>query len=352
MSALSLAETTAWVADVFGRHGCSSDNARSVARALVAAEADGLNGHGLSRVPTYLQMLRTGKIDGMARPSSTCPRPAVLAIDAAYGFAYPAIDLAVSELPRLASGQGIAIASIYRSNHCGAAGLPCEILARRGLVVLLFANTPSAMAPWGGRQPVFGTNPIAFAAPVEGSDPVVVDLALSKVARGPIAAAKQRGESIPEDWALDVDGNPTTDPTKALQGTMVPLGDSKGAALAFMVEILAACLPGANLAFEASSFLDGEGPPPATGQLMLAIDAAALGHRRFNERIATLVAAVERQSGTRVPGARRIANRDRAAREGIVIHPRSEFSVPPDAGRKKQHTVRNEAGKDKAGVLR
>jgi hypothetical protein len=199
--------------------------------------------------------------------------------------------------------------------------LPCEALARKGLVALLFANTPGAMAPWGGREPVFGTNPIAFAAPLQGREPAVVDLALSRVARGPIVAAKQRGESIPEGWALDADGNATTDAEKALQGSMIPLGDAKGAALAFMVEVLAACLPGANLAFEASSFLDGKGPPPATGQLLFAIDPKAFGHAGFGERMAALAGAIEQQPGARLPGTRRLANRNRAARDGIVISP-------------------------------
>jgi (2R)-3-sulfolactate dehydrogenase (NADP+) len=324
MTTHSKADAIEWVAALFVRHGCSADNARSVARALVAAEADGLKGHGLSRLPTYLAMVKSGKIDGQARPTATRPRPGVLAIDAANGFAYPALDLAVSELPALATAQGIASATIRRSNHCGAAGLPCEALARKGLVALLFANTPSAMAPWGGSKPVFGTNPIAFAAPLDGRDPVVIDLALSKVARGPIVAAKQRGESIPEGWALDVEGNPTTDAAKALQGTMIPLGDAKGAALALMVEILAACLTGSNLAFEASSFLDDKGGPPQTGQLMLAIDPAAFGHRGFGERIATLMGAIEGQQGTRLPGARRLASRAKAAREGVAIPPEIE----------------------------
>ncbi|MBX9711807.1 MAG: Ldh family oxidoreductase, partial [Xanthobacteraceae bacterium] len=226
MSALSLIEVTERVAAAFIRKGCDAGNANAVARALVAAEADGLKGHGLSRVPTYLAMVASGKIDGKARPTAARPRPGVLAIDAAHGFAYPAIDLAVAELPSLAAAQGIAAASISRSNHCGAAGLPCEALARKGMVALLFANTPSAMAPWGGREPVFGTNPIAFAVPLEGRDPAVVDLALSKVARGPIVAAKQKGENIPEGWALDADGKATTDPANALQGTMIPLGDA------------------------------------------------------------------------------------------------------------------------------
>jgi (2R)-3-sulfolactate dehydrogenase (NADP+) len=174
---------------------------------------------------------------------------------------------------------------------------------------------------------VFGTNPIAFAAPLEGREPAVVDLALSRVARGPIAAAKQRGESIPEGWALDAEGNATTDPEKALQGSMIPLGDAKGAALAFMVEVLAACLPGANLAFEASSFLDGNGPPPATGQLLLTIDPNAFGHARFGERMAALVGAIEQQPGARLPGTRRLANRARAARDGIAIPPEIEAAA-------------------------
>src|SRR3954453_4298751 len=327
VTTLSVSDAIASVAAIFVRNGCGADNAQSVARALVAAEADGLKGHGLSRIPTYLQMVRSGKIDGIARPSSTRPRPGVLAIDAANGFAYPAIDLAVAELPALAAAQGIATASIRRSNHCGETGLPCEALARKGLVALLFANTPGAMAPWGGRRPVFGTNPIAFAAPLQGREPVVVDLALSRVARGPIVAARQRGEPIPEGWALDADGNATTEPDKALGGSMIPLGGPKGAVLAFMVEVLAACLTGANLAFEASSFLDGEGPPPATGQLLVAIDPQAFGHGQFSARIAALIGAIEQQPGARLPGARRLANRARAAREGIVVPPEIEAAA-------------------------
>jgi (2R)-3-sulfolactate dehydrogenase (NADP+) len=327
MTTLSIAATTDWIAAAFTRNGCGQENARSVARALVSAEADGLKGHGLSRLPTYLQMLRSGKIDGQARPAATRPRPGVLAIDAALGFAYPALDLAVAELPALAAEQGVVCAPIRRSNHCGAAGLPCEALARQGLVALLFANTPGGIAPWGGRKPVFGTNPIAFAAPLDGREPAVVDLALSKVARGPIMAAKQRGESIPEGWALDAEGQPTTDPAKAIEGTMVPLGDAKGAALAFMVEVLAACIPGAHLAFEASSFLDAKGPPPATGQLLLAIDPAALGNAQFGERMALLAEAIEAQPGARLPGTRRLASRARAAKEGIVIPPEVEAAA-------------------------
>lgn len=319
MTRLSLEQAEARLTDVFTDAGASSANAASVAWALVMAEADGLKGHGLSRVPTYLAMLRSGKIDGQAVPKATRPKPGVLAIDAGHGFAYPAIDLAVAELPELARAQGIIAVPIRRSNHCGAAGLHVERLAQQGLVAMLYANTPGAIAPWGGSKPVFGTNPIAFATPLAGREPIVIDMALSKVARGPIVAAKQKGEAIPEGWALDVDGKPTTDAAAALAGTMVPLGDAKGATLAMMVEILAAALVGAHFGFQASSFLDDQGGPPDTGQLILAIDPHAMGGNWFDERMRALAHAIEEQDGTRLPGARRLNLRAKAQAEGIDV---------------------------------
>jgi (2R)-3-sulfolactate dehydrogenase (NADP+) len=316
---LTLAEAEERVARAFVQGGASAEAARSVARALVGAEADGLKGHGLSRIPTYLAMLKSGKIDGNAGPRVTQSRPGVLAIDAACGFAYPAIDAAIERLPALAKQQGIAAAAISRSNHAGACGRHVERLAEQALLALFFGNTPEAIAPWGGTRAVFGTNPIAFAAPLEGRAPVVVDLALSKVARGNIVAAKQKGEAISEGWALDKDGRPTTDADAALAGTMIALGDAKGAALALMVEILAAALVGTHFAFEASSFLDDKGGPPQTGQLIIAIDPAGFGHSSFGERMRVLAQAVESQEGARLPGARRLALREKAEREGLSV---------------------------------
>jgi (2R)-3-sulfolactate dehydrogenase (NADP+) len=181
------------------------DNARSVARALVAAEADGLKGHGLTRVPMYAAQAKVRKVDGFALPRITRPRPGLIAIDAGYGFAFPAIEAAEKALREIAPVQGVAAAAIRRSSHCGAAGFPVERLAQAGLVALMFANTPAAMAPWGGSVALFGTNPIAFACPLPGRAPLVIDLSLSKVARGNVMAAKQRGERLPPGWALDVD---------------------------------------------------------------------------------------------------------------------------------------------------
>jgi (2R)-3-sulfolactate dehydrogenase (NADP+) len=313
---LSIAEAQTLVSQALQRCRTRADHAATVARALVAAEADGLKGHGFSRVPSYAAQAKAGKIDGQAAPAMTCPRPGLIAIDAAHGFAFPALDLALSALPEVTRAQGIAAAAVRRSHHCGVAGHFVEKLAGDGLVALMFANTPSAMAPAGGSLGIFGTNPIAFACPLPGRAPIVVDLSLSKVARGNILAAKQRGEKIPDDWALDASGQPTTDPEAALKGTMAPLGGAKGATLALMVELLAAGLTGANFAAEASSFLDAEGPPPGTGQLIIAIDANAFGG---TERFAVLAAAIEAQAGARLPGARRLALRQKAAREGLAI---------------------------------
>jgi (2R)-3-sulfolactate dehydrogenase (NADP+) len=163
----------------------------------------------------------------------------------------------------------------------------------------MVANTPKAMAPWGGGAAVFGTNPIAFAAPREGAAPLVIDLSLSKIARGKVMAAKKRGEPIPEGWALGPDGEPTTSPDAALAGTMLPMGDAKGAALALMVEILAATLTGANYSYEATSFFDAEGAPPGVGQLLIAMRAAGPAGRAFDARLEALIASRTRTSRRR-----------------------------------------------------
>ncbi|WP_372422908.1 Ldh family oxidoreductase [Salinarimonas chemoclinalis] len=320
MPVLTITQAEHVVAAALERANTSPENAARVARALVAAEADGLKGHGLSRVPTYAAQAKAGKVDGRATPTATRPRPGVLAVDAAHGFAYPALAIVADELPEIARAQGVAAAAIRRSHHCGAAGHPVEALAQAGLVALLFANTPAAIAPWGGSVPVFGTNPIAFACPMPaGRAPIVVDLSLSKVARGNILAAKQKGEPIPEGWALDANGNPTTDAEAALKGTMLPLGDAKGTALALMVELLAAGITGANYAAEASSFLDAEGPPPGTGQLILALDPVALGGEASLMRVSALAAMIEGQDGARLPGMRRLALREKARAEGLTV---------------------------------
>ena len=184
----------------------------------------------------------------------------------------------------------------------------------------MFGNTPKAIPPWGGTQALFGTNPIAFASPRDSAVPLVIDMSLSKVARGKVMVANQLNEKIPEDWAIDKDGKPTTDAKKALEGAMLPIGDAKGSALALMVEVLAAGLTGSNFGFEASSFLNAEGDAPSVGQLIIAIDPSFFSGESFGERTETLVGAVLDQSGTRLPGDKRIEKRKvREKSETITI---------------------------------
>jgi (2R)-3-sulfolactate dehydrogenase (NADP+) len=319
MPVLTTAEAKELVVRTLIRCRTDQDNARSVARALVTAEAEGLEGHGLSRVPTYAAQAKCGKVNGFAKPVTEWCRPVVLAIDANNGFAYPALDAAVRSLPQAARQNGIAAAAIRRSHHCGVAGHPVEHLAESGLIGLMFANTPAAIAPWGSANALFGTNPIAFACPLLDRPPIVIDLSLSKVPRGNVLAAKQRAEAIPEGWALDASGKPTRDPNAALTGSMLPLGDAKGTALALMVELLAAGLTSANFATEASSFINAEGPPPGTGQLLIAFDPSAVGGATTIKRFSSLAAAIEAQRGARLPGDRRLKARKKAEVEGLMI---------------------------------
>ena len=299
--------------------GAGGAPAEATARALVQAEIDGQSGHGLSRVESYVAQVRTGKVDGTATPQVSRPRPGVVSVDVANGFFYPAFEMAIESIADAARMNGIAAAGFTRSHHAGALGLAVEHLANEGLVALMFANTPTAMTAWGGRTPLFGTNPIAFAAPVPDAPPIVVDLALSTVARGKILAASKKSGSIPEGWAKDSEGNPTTDAAAAMAGTLEPIGGAKGAALALMVEVLAAALVGSNLSSEATSFFDGEGDPPGVGQLLVVFDPAAFGGPSVAEKIGHLVDAITSDSGARVPGSARSANRAAAERNGISI---------------------------------
>ena len=310
------ADAEALVAAALDASNTSAENAASVARALVGAELCGQGGHGLRRVPAYAAQAKAGKVNGRVVPEINRIKPGTISVDAGFGFAFPALEMAIETLAGIAPEQGIAAAGIFRSHHAGVAGLTVEALAERGLVALFFTNSPGAMAPWGGNRPLFGTNPIAFACPAAEDEPVVVDVSLSKVARGRIMAASQKGEAIPEGWAFDAAGKPTTEPRAALAGTMAPLGDAKGTALALMVELLAAGLTGANYAHEQTSFFDDKGPPPGTGQLLIAIDPSAFGQGAV-ARFAEMAQAVAGTEGARLPGARRRDMRRRFLEDGI-----------------------------------
>lgn len=312
MTAIPIDSARSLAAAALERAGTSPENAASVAEALVAAERDAIASHGLSRVAFYADQVAAGKVAGQATPAVD-PRGAVVRVDAGTGFAYPALDAGIQPLITQAQRYGIAAVAITNSHHFGVAGHFVERLAEQGLVGLGFGNAPAAIAPWGGNRPLFGTDPIAFAAPRGDAPPLVVDLSVSRVARGKIMMAQRRGDPIPEGWAIDAEGRPTTDADAAMTGSVLPMGEAKGAALALMVELLAAGLTGSSFAYEASSLFDAEGPAPRLGQLFIAIDPAFFqAGAGFGDRVDAMCAMIADQPDARLPGARRLAARDDA----------------------------------------
>ena len=303
------------------RHGAHAAMARDTAAHLVQAEEQGLATHGMSRVPFYCSMMRNGRADGAARPKLVAERSSACLIDNGDGLPYSSCALAVGEAIERARGNGIGFAGIRNSAHVGVLGIHLLPVAQAGMVGIAFTNSPAAIPAWGGKRALFGTNPVAFAFARAHHEPIVVDLALSTVVRGKIMLAQQRGERIPEGWALDRDGKPTTDPAEAIaHGSLFPMGGAKGAMLALAFELLCVSLTGAAFGFEADSFFSEHGNRPRVGQVFMAIDPGALaGAAAYFERVETLAGAMLADAGVRLPGARRFAARAHAPVEGIEI---------------------------------
>ena len=271
---LSLGEAETLAARALSAAGANPEMARLTAAALVGAEAEGQGGHGLSRVAMYAGYLREGRARGDATPRVAAERGGAALVDAGNGFAYPALALAEAEAEARATAHGVSFVAVTNSHHAGAMSLPVRRLAERGLVALAFTNSPYAMPVPGGRRPLLGTNPVAAAFPRRDGPPLLVDLALSEVARGKIMVAAKEGRPIPEGWALDAEGNPTTDAKAALDGAMLAMGGTKGAALALVVELLCVSLGAAAFGFEADSFFAPSSNPPRLGHALLAVDPA------------------------------------------------------------------------------
>ena len=323
---IALAELQALVAQQLERAGASAAMAASTARALVLAESQGLGSHGLSRVAQYATHLRNGRVDGAAVAQVLRSKGGARVIDAAEGLAFPACDLAVQQAIDAAREHSVAFAGVVRSHHCGVLVDHLRAVADAGMVGLAMANSPAAMPAAGGRHPIFGTNPVAAAFPRGAADALLIDLSLSEVARGKLMVAAKEGRSIPTGWALDAQGQPTTDPKAGMAGSMLPIGAAtspKGAMLALVVELLVTALIGAHFGFEASSFFVEEGNRPGIGQAFIVIDPGALapgtGSAGYLARVEVLMAEMLRDDGVRLPGARREALRRRAMVEGVEV---------------------------------
>jgi (2R)-3-sulfolactate dehydrogenase (NADP+) len=315
-----LAELTTLATRALMSAGANPAMAEATVRALLYADARGLPSHGLSRVLQYTTHLRNGRANGAAVPTIINSKAAACLVDADEGLAFPACELAITEAIARAKVAGVCLVGVTNSHHFGAAAFHVEAVAAAGMVGLAFSNSPSAMPAWGGKRGIFGTNPIAAAFPRDKQAPLIIDMSLSEVARGKLMIAAKKGEAIPLGWALDKNGNPTTDPKAGMEGTMMPAGGVKGAMLALVVELLCCALTGAAFGFEADSFFVDAGNRPRLGQAFLVVDPGALAGREvFLARVETLVNAMLAEDNVRLPGSRRAALADDAQRAGVEI---------------------------------
>ncbi|MGX9352927.1 Ldh family oxidoreductase [Shimia sp. W99] len=301
--------------------GTSEENARPLAVATAATEADGVASHGLAYIPIYCEHVQCGKVDGQAIPVVTQPRPGVVTVDAATGFAHAAIDAGFDRLIPLAREQGIAALAIHNSYNCGVLGYHTYRLAQAGLLGIGFTNAPASIAPSGGARPVVGTNPFSIAAPgADGEPAVLIDQSASTIAKSEVMKYAREGKPIPVGWALDAGGNPTTDPEVGLKGSMAPSGGYKGVGVALLTEIMAAAMTGATLGIHASPFSGTAGGPPRTGQMFLAIDPGATSSGGFADRMRDLVGAIRDQEGAHLPGDGRRNKRVAAREDGVAVN--------------------------------
>lgn len=315
---LSLSEIESLAKDALVAAGANEQAASSVAKAVMAAERDGIASHGLAYVPTYCEHLGCGKVNRVARPTVSVGG-AVVTVDADSGFAHPAIELGFQRVVPLADEIGVAAMAVRNSYNCGVLGYHTQALAEEGLVGLGFTNAPASIAPTGALRPVLGTNPWSVAAPDgRGGIALLIDQSASVVAKSEVMKHARECKAIPLGWALDETGQPTTDASAALKGTMAPAGGYKGIGSALLVELFAAVLTGAVLGVDASPFSGTAGGPPRTGQFFFAINPAATSSGAFIRNIERLREAFK--DGSRLPGARRAANARRSIREGILVN--------------------------------
>lgn len=319
MPTLSLEQVEALSFRMLTASGASALQATPTARSIRDAEAEGIRTVGLSYLPTYCDHVACGKVVGNAVPAVSVPRPGTVVVDAQLGFCHPAYEAGEAPLIAATRANGIGVMALTHSYSAGVLGWFVDRLAHEGLVALMFANSSSLMAPHGGKRPFFGTNPLAWAAPRAGGDTVVADLSSSTVAWVKVNAAAQAGEPIPLGWALDADGNPTTDAQAALAGSMTPSGEHKGSALALLVDIMSGGVAGSNFSFEAASFGGTVGGPPDVGQVIIAIDPTATMGDGYIARLETEFVALAAEPGARLPGDQRRAGRHRTEEYGVEI---------------------------------
>ncbi len=320
MARLSEAEARRLIHRALVGAGLLPSRAGYFTEAILDTEMSGLEGHGFYWLQFYCAHLRSGKVDGRARARVERLSSVAFRVDAAGGFAHPAIEAGFARLVPAARKLGIAAMSVHRSYNAATLGWHTEWLARAGLVALGFTNSVPAIAPFGGRTPLIGTNPMSFAAPDgQGGVAFVIDQSSSAVAWTAVKRAADEGRAIPEGWALDSGGRPTTDPVSGLAGSMAPSGGYKGFGQGLIVETLCAAVAGAFRGPEMGSFTEEDGRMIGNGQFFIAVEPEKFSGGLFAPQIRALCDSITAEPGARLPNARRVRNRARSAAEGVEI---------------------------------
>ena len=303
---LSLDEIHALAHDAMTANGCDEANAAALADIVTRAERDGSHSHGLFRVPGYVKALRSGKVDGKAKPVVTRRSPSVVHVDGGGCFAPLAQAEGLPVLAEVAAETGAAALSLTNIHHFAALWPETEFLAERGLVGIACTAYMPMVAPAGS---TIGINPISFAWPRTGKPPVCFDMATAAMAMGDVQIAARDGKCVPLGTGLDKDGNDTTDPAKIAEGVLLPFGGYKGSAIALMVELLAAGLTGETFSYEAAENDNHDGGPPRGGEMVIALSPALIAGAGWDSHAEAFVDRLSSLDGVRLPGERRHVNR-------------------------------------------
>lgn len=275
--------------EVLTARGVPDQDAALTARSLVQADQRGTYSHGLLRLPLYSEALRLGGINPAPSMSFSGQKGGVAVLDADAALGQVAMQAAVNRVLEVGRSQGIAAVAVHNSSHYGAGAFWSDQLAEAGFLSFLTSSTGPVVAPHGGAEKVLGTNPLTLGAPSADGWPLTADLATSNGAYGKIIAAKNEGTALPEGWAVDADGNPTTDPVAAAEGSMIPFGGHKGSAVAVLLEAFAVSLTDATFAFETVDIWSNPASRMNNGHLLIGIDSAGFaGRDRTEARVGTL----------------------------------------------------------------
>jgi (2R)-3-sulfolactate dehydrogenase (NADP+) len=307
---MKIGELIGLATDLLTAAGVPADRADRTARILLLSESWGNPSHGLLRLPYYLARLSAGGCRADAELIPVTDAPAAVVYDGESGLGHWQVWQAAETARDRCRITGVAIATVADSSHCGALGAYVYPMVEAGQLGIAFSNGPAVMPPWGGSTPLLSTSPIAAGIPAK-QGPIIVDMATTAVARGKVAAYAARGQELPEGWALDAGGMPTTDSAAGLRGMLAPLGGPKGYALALLVEALTGGLTGPNLAVDVPDMFDpdDDARPQGISHMVLAIDPSVLGAEMASQRFDGLRDLV-REHGGRVPGATRVAPGD------------------------------------------